>query len=276
MKAPILIVLGMFCLSTSFSQFYYNDQLMTTETMKRRELLRKEQVKSVQFLSLDGTNQPIEGFSSRQEISADGTTLTTITTTGLSGENRNIATYDAKGLLKSTIDTTDGNKISVEYFYLPSNKLSRLISHSSSSGQIILREEHIWIWNNNKPEKMLKIKNSGDTTFVSFVYDEQGDLVEEKSTSKGRELPTVFYYYDEQHRLTDIVRFNVKAQRLLPDFIFEYNSKGRIASMLVVTEGTGDYQKWVYSYDEKGLKTIDECYSKDKTLIGKIQYQYKQ
>ena len=276
MKALTLTVLGMFCLSTGFSQFYYNDLLMTAETMKRRELLRQEQVKTVQFISLDGANQPIEGFSSQQDISLNATTLTTVTKTGLSGESRNISEYDAKGLLKSTTDTTDGNKIKVEYYYLPSNKLSRIISYSSSDGQVLLREEHIWTYNsNNKPEKMLKIKNNSDSTFVSFVYDENGDLAEEKSTFRGKELPTVFYYYDDQHRLTDIVRFNVKAQRLLPDYIFEYDSKGRIATMLVVSEGTGDYQKWFYRYDEKGLKQQDECYSKDKTLIGKIQYEYR-
>ncbi len=45
--------------------------------------------------------------------------------------------------------------------------------------------------------------------------------------------------------------------------------------MMVVAEGTGDYQKWYYVYDEKGLKAKDECFSKTKVLIGKIIYQYQ-
>ena len=271
MKALTLIVLGLLSFFTGFSQFWYNDVLMTRETMKRRDLLVQNRVSSVEFLSFDGANLPIEGFSSQQVITGNGSTLTT---TGLSGTNRNIAEYDAKGLLRSTTDTTDGNKISIEYYYLPSNKLGRLISTSTSDGQFILKEEHIWSWNNNgKPEKMLKIKNGKDTTQVSFVFDEEGNLVEERSYFRGKEQPAVFYYYDEQKRLTDIVRYNERAQRLIPDYIFEYDANGRIATMLVTSEG--DYQKWFYTYDEKGLKAKDECYSKSKALIGKIQYQYK-
>lgn len=274
MKALILIVLGMLCFCTGFTQYWYNDVLNTTETMKRRNLLVQQHVSSVQFLSFDGSNQPIEGFNSQQVITGNGSNLTTTTTTPLSGTTRNIAEYDAKGLLKSTTDTTDGNKIRIEYYYLPSNKLGRLISSSTSDGQFIMKEEHIWSWNSNgKPEKMLKIKNGKDTTQVSFVFDENGNVVEEKSAIRGKEQPTVFYYYDEQNRLTDIVRFNEKAQRLLPDYIFEYDANGRIATMLVTSEG--DYQKWFYYYDEKGLKTKDECFAKTKALIGKIEYQYK-
>ncbi|MBO9635890.1 MAG: hypothetical protein J7578_22495 [Chitinophagaceae bacterium] len=274
MKALILIVLGMVSFGSGFSQFYYNDVLSTSETIKRRNLLVKEHVKNVQFLSFDGNNQPIEGFSSNQTISADGSTITTTTTTQLSGTNRNIAEYDAKGNLRSTIDTTDGNKISIDYYFLPSGKLGRLISNSTSDGQFILKEEHIWTWSpNGKPEKMVKIKNGKDTTLVSFVFDENGNLVEERSHLRGQEQPAIFYYYDEKNRLTDIVRFNEKAQRLLPDYIFEYDDQGRIATMLVTSEG--DYQKWYYTYNEKGLKTKDECFSKSKALIGKIEYQYK-
>lgn len=274
MKALILIVLGIMSFGSGFSQFYYNDVLNTSETIKRRNLLVKEHIRNVQFLSFDGNNQPIEGFSSNQMIATDGSAITTTTTTQLSGTNRNIAEYDAKGNLRSTIDTTDGNKISIEYYFLPSGKLSKLISNSTSDGQFILKEEHIWTWSpNGKPEKMVKIKNGKDTTLVSFVFDENGNLVEERSSLRGKEQPAIFYYYDNMNRLTDIVRFNEKAQRLLPDYIFEYDDQGRTATMLVTSEG--DYQKWYYTYNEKGLKTKDECYSKTKALIGRIEYQYK-
>ena len=72
-----------------------------------------------------------------------------------------------------------------------------------------------------------------------------------------------------------MVRYNTRAKRLLPDYIFEYDEAGRIAMMLVTTAGGADYQKWFYKYDEKGLKIKDECYSKNKALIGKIEYSYK-
>ena len=69
----------------------------------------------------------------------------------------------------------------------------------------------------------------------------------------GQTLPSIYYYYDNDGRLTDIVRYNQKAGRLLPDYVFEYNS-GRLSSMLFVPAGSTDYQKWIYSYDANGLK----------------------
>ena len=121
---------------------------------------------------------------------------------------------------------------------------------------------------------MVKIKNGKDTTYYSFVLDEKGNVVEENGVSRGKKIPAVFYYYDEQNKLTDIVRYNIAARRLLPDYVFEYEN-GRLATMMVVPEEGTDYQKWYYSYDEDGLKILDACYSKSKVLIGTIEYAYE-
>ena len=275
MKALILIVLGIFSIHIGFSQYLYNDIMVTSETMNRRKLLLQQKISHVQFVSLDGSGQPIDGFSSEQSIFANGSSIVTNTKTTLNGNTLSTSEFDAKGNLVSTTDTTDGNKSQVKYFYTPAGKLSRVISVSTSAGGFSMSEEHIFTWNNNRPEKMVKIKNGKDSTFITFIADEQGNIVEEQSITKGQPLPTVFYYYDDQRRLTDIVRYNQKAKRLLPDYIFEYDAQGRVSSMLVTSEGTGDYQKWYYTYNDKGLKSADECFSKTKVLIGKINYQYR-
>ncbi len=44
--------------------------------------------------------------------------------------------------------------------------------------------------------------------------------------------------------------------------------------MLVVPEGTDNYQKWHYTYNEAGLKTKEACYNKRKQLLGRIEYEY--
>ena len=121
---------------------------------------------------------------------------------------------------------------------------------------------------------MVKIKNDLDTTYISFVPDEKGNPGEEKSIHKGQPQPTVYYYFDDQNRLTDIVRYNQRAKKLLPDYIFEYDAQGRLATMLVTMEGSNDYQKWHYSYNDKGLKSKDDCYSKTRVLIGRMEYRY--
>jgi uncharacterized protein RhaS with RHS repeats len=136
-------------------------------------------------------------------------------------------------------------------------------------------EQHLWQYDaQGRPSGMLKIKNGSDTTFVRFTTDEKGNIAEEHSSRKNIQLPTVYYYYDAAHHLTDIVRYNLKAQKLLPDYIFEYDENNRLISMLIVPEGTSDYMKWLYGYNDKGLKIKEACFSKQKQLLGRIEYQY--
>ncbi|RYZ39006.1 MAG: hypothetical protein EOP49_30545 [Sphingobacteriales bacterium] len=178
-------------------------------------------------------------------------------------------------MLIRSIDTADGNKTTVEYTYDAGNRVSVINRVSVSPGAAKDMEKHIWNYNKDgKPVSALKIKNDIDTTYISFVLDENGNVAEEQSKRKNIALPTIYYYYDEDKLLTDIVRYHQKARKLLPDYIFEYEDN-RVASMLVAEEGTSDYQKWYYSYDDNGLKLQDACYSKAKTLIGRIEYSYK-
>src|SRR5258708_21899721 len=122
---------------------------------------------------------------------------------------------------------------------------------------------------------MLKIKNAKDGAYVRFVADDKGNMVEERSMRLGEDLPTIYYYYDADNRLTDTVRYSPREKRLLPINLFEYE-EGRLRSMLVVPEeGNTFYQKWYYTYDEdKGLKTKDQCYNKQKELLGTVEYEY--
>jgi len=91
----------------------------------------------------------------------------------------------------------------------------------------------------------------------------------------GIALPSYYYYYDEKNRLTDVVSYNVRAKRLLPLYIFEYNDDNQLASMLVVPEGSDDYQKWIYEYNERNQKVKETCINKRKQIVGRVEYQYK-
>jgi hypothetical protein len=100
-------------------------------------------------------------------------------------------------------------------------------------------------------------------------------VAEENSVRRNVSLPAYYYYYDDHNRLTDIVSYNVKAKRLLPLYIFEYNTDNQLLSMLVVPEGTDDYQKWIYEYNDAGMKVKETCINKRKQVLGHIRYQYK-
>lgn len=272
------IILGFICLFTTaglFAQHYYKDIVTVEASNQRHKLHRVNRVNSIKFVSFDSDNQAIEGFNSEQKFSRDFSEVATKTTTALTGTTHNWSWYNNKDQLIKTEDSVEGSKTVTTYTYDAAGKLSRVENTTTSAGDFTLREAHQWTYNaQGKPIKMLKIKNNKDTTYVDFVLDEKGNPAEEKSVFKKQELPTIFYYYDEDNLLTDIVRYNRAAKRLLPDYVFEYDEKNRVGSMMVVPEGSSDYQKWYYSYDEEGLKILDACYSKTKNLIARVEYQY--
>lgn len=271
-----LSLLISFIAHTAYSQHYYNDLVMSSEIVKKRAVYQANKVRTVKMTSFDNNNQPIEGFGGSQAVAANYATITTETSTSISGKDEITHYFNEKGQLTQSIDTTDGNKVVIQYTYDANNLITSITNTSFSPGGYSTREQHLWFYNQaGKPEKMLKIKNSSDTTTVNFKLDEKQNVGEERSVHAGTEQPVVYYYYDDKNRLTDVVRYNNRAKRLLPDYIFEYDDAGRIAMMLVTTAGGSDYQKWMYQYDEKGLKLKDECYAKNKMLIGKIEYAYK-
>jgi hypothetical protein len=123
---------------------------------------------------------------------------------------------------------------------------------------------------------MLKILNNNDTTEVRFTLGERGNVVEELPFIKHVSGEKTYYYYDDKNRLTDIVRYNAKARRLLPDYMFEYTDKNRV-SQKITTLSMMDlgYLIWRYVYDDKGLKTKEASFNKDKVMTGKIEYSYQ-
>jgi hypothetical protein len=259
---------------TAFSQHYYNDLIMTGDINKKRALYQLNKIRSVKMTSYDNNNQKIEGFESSQSVAGNFATITTVTSNSLSGKDETTHYFNEKGQLTQSVDTTDGNKLIIQYTY-DANQITGIVSISLSPGGYSTREQHLWFYKDGKPEKMLKIKNSTDTTIVNFKLDEKGNVGEERSVHAGVEQPAVYYYYDDKNQLTDVVRYNARAKRLLPDYLFEYDANNRVSMMLVTTQGGADYQKWYYKYDERGLKKTDECYAKNKMLIAKVEYSYQ-
>jgi hypothetical protein len=77
------------------------------------------------------------------------------------------------------------------------------------------------------------------------------------------------------HKLTDIVRYNAKAQRLLPDFLFEYDNNGTLVKFTQIPQGSADYLVWQYEYLPNGLKQKELCFNKQKEPVGTIVYSYQ-
>ena len=258
------------------AQYYYRDLVAPVATSQQLQQYREQKVKSVQVSSFEGNGAPAEGFSVQQTINPAYTQITTLTKSSLAGESQLKTFYDNSGRVLRTIDTTDGSSSTSEYTYNQSGQVTTITNTSVSAGQSREKEVHLWYYNaDGKPERMIKIKNNIDTTFISFVIDDKGNIAEETSVRKGKALPGFYYYYDDKNRITDIVRYNTRVKKLLPDYMFEYNNQGQLRSMIIVPEGSDDYQRWVYQYDETGLKIKETCLNKRKQVIGRVEYSYK-
>ena len=85
----------------------------------------------------------------------------------------------------------------------------------------------------------------------------------------------MYYYYDTENRLTDIVRYYDKLGKLLPDYTFDYYPDGRVSEMRTTQGGGADYFIWKYAYTETGLKSKELCYNKQKKLVGRVEYAYE-
>lgn len=264
----------------SIAQYYYKDVITTRQNEARWRLYKELRVKSVKLNSFEGNGRPAEGFVGEQEVSGDGTRLTTHAKATGNAESWIIASYTPEGLTSKITDTSDTYRSVSDYQHDAAGRIISILNTSiETDNHLKDLELHLWSYDpSGKPSAMLKIKNNSDTTFIRFVLDEKGNVAEEHAVRNRQELPTIFYYYDSANRLTDIVRYNLKAKRLLPDNIFEYDdtppATQNLSSMLVVPDGSNDYLKWLYAYNDKGLKTKEVCYSRQREVLGKIEYIY--
>ncbi len=260
----------------SQAQYYYKDLLVLKQTSATWRQFRDNKVRSVRINSFEGNGQPSEGFDCQQDISADYARISTHTRSDQTTESSLTAWYSPRGLLQKTLDTSDTFQSTSEYTFDEKGQLISILNTSiETDNQLKDIELHTWQYDvQGNPAGLLKIKNGGDTTFVRFVKDDKGNIVEEHAIRFRQELPTIYYYWDSSGHLTDIVRYNTKAQRLLPDNIFEYDAQSRTISMVIVPEGSNEYQKWIYEFNEKGLKARESCYTKRRQLVGRIEYQY--
>lgn len=243
--------------------------------MQQLQQFKDTKVKAVNLTSFEANGAITEDFDGKQSINNNYTVIKTFTKSKVSDSSELTTYYSEAGLLIKTVDSTDGFKSTTEFSYDSNNRIVNITNLSASTGQETEKEQHIWTYNNKGlPEKMWKIKNNADTTYITFITDERGNIIEEHSIRKGKSLPTYYYYYDDKNHLTDIVRYNLRARRLLPDYVFEYDEEGRISTVIIVPEAGSDYEKWFYSYYENGLKGQEACYNKKQELQGRIEYKY--
>jgi antitoxin component YwqK of YwqJK toxin-antitoxin module len=261
--------------STAFGQYYYKDIVGTKETAGIIKAYQASKVSRVLLNSFDEDGTKTENFYVEQIFSPATQTLKTITRTGENDESTLISYINDKGQVVKTVDSSQGMVSIAQYRYDDEGRLLSFTSTSSdSSHRLNLEEEHLWRYKDDRIDHMLRIKNKVDTAVVTFKFDENGNLVEENSARRGVKSEPVYYYYDAQNRLTDIVRYNNKVRKLLPEYMFEYSSNNQVIQKMTFPANSSEYLIWRYQYDDRGLKVKEAVFNKQKQLNGKIEYIY--
>lgn len=274
-KLIIITICGLYS-PFGFSQYYYRDIILPAQNAAQQQLYKTNRVQQVALLSFEANGTPSEDFTGEIKPNSSFTQIRTTTKSGIAGNASVTTFYNFKGQLYKSIDSTSETISVFEYVF---DSTGRLQSASNTITGITDKtkqsETHIWSYNmHGLPVSMLYIKNTRDTTVVKFLSDDNGNVIEEQSWKKNIAKGKTYYYYDSAKRLTDIVRYNERIQKLVPDYIFEYDDKNQLTQMTNIQQGAGDYLIWRYLYDEKGLRTEERGYNKQKKLVGRVEYKY--
>ncbi|HVG42278.1 MAG TPA: hypothetical protein VM888_11765 [Chitinophagaceae bacterium] len=258
------------------AQYYYKDIIGTKETTGIIKVYKNNKVTRVVVNTFDGEGVKSDDFYIEQQFSLPDSRLKTITRSGEDNASVLTAYADGEGRVIKTVDSTQNLISTTTYQYDGDGRLRNILSNTiDSSKRINETEEHQWMYENNAVSRMLRIKNKLDTAIVTFKLDNSGNVSEEQSERKGVKSDPVYYYYDAQNRLTDIVRFNNRSRRLLPEYMFEYSPANQVIQRITVPANSSDYTIWRYQYDGTGLKIREAVYDKYKQLTGKIEYVYQ-
>jgi YD repeat-containing protein len=263
--------------SPLFAQYYYKDIISSRNSYEQYLVYRKNKVSKILLKPSEADGSVSEGFSMQQSFNNSYTQLKTNSLLKSGSKTSMVNYYNSQGNLYRTVDSTDEAVSIYEYAYDSAGLILSLLNTSKAIGDKNNSTEiHIWHYNEKgKPKSMQRIRDAKDSSEIRFTVDENGNTIEEQSFRKGVPGEKIYYYYDESNRLTDIVSYNDKLGKLMPDYTFDYLPDNRLSEMMIVQNGGIDYIKWRYTYLDNGLKSKEICYNKQNRLVGKIEYEYE-
>ncbi|MDB5230268.1 MAG: hypothetical protein JWN76_1073 [Chitinophagaceae bacterium] len=276
MKTTLAIFLSTLFFTSAGGQYYFNDVVIQLAAAKQHQLLKTNNIRKVTASSFENDNQAADNFSLTQDINEDASTVTTKSSSPESGISITTSSYRGNRVIK-TDDSSANVRSTITYTYDASGRISmiRTLTKDAFMGSVS-EETHNWFYKENGiASYMLRVKDKTDTTRIEFTYDEKGNIAEETWKKRNTPIEHYYYYYDEAGHLTDIVRFNNKVKKMLPDFLYEYDAEGRIIKATQVPANSSNYIVWTYTYNSKGLKQQEIATNKQKQLIGRIEYKYQ-
>lgn len=260
------------------AQFYYNDIVGAAALRDRMKSYSDNHVKTVTATGYDERGVKSTDFNEWQEMDAAAGTLKIASRSGQQ-VTRQQYQFDKQFNVVSLIETSGNIKSTTVYTYDASNNIVSIKTTATDSLRDFNEtDEHQWKYNNaGKPQILWRILNGHDSSEYRFSTDDKGNVIDEKLYRRNMAVDSVLYYYDDNNNITDIVRFNKKVKKLLPDLMFEYDESNRVIQKITVLSATltlRDYLIWRYLFNEQGLKTKEAMFGKMKQLKGRIDYTY--
>jgi YD repeat-containing protein len=270
----VLLTIALFSNITTFCQYYYNDITDARAIGEKMKNYIDRKVKTITATGYDARGAKTTDFNEWQEINAEKKLLK-ISARNAQQVTRQYYQFDDQNRLTGITDSSGDIKSTTAYNYDNNGNLILIKTSIKDSLQDFTETiEHQYQYSNGKkPEKLLRIINGKDSSEYRFTIDEKGNVVDEQLYRRGVGTDPIYYYYDEKDRLTDVVRYNKKAKKLLPTLMFEYDESDRIIQkMTILSTNNPDYLIWRYIFNDKGLKTKEALFNKQKELTGRIEY----
>lgn len=277
MRIFLILSFSFFIFHSVSAQYYYKDFWNNQALTKEFTILKTEKIRTIAIKSYEDDGEPSVGFFCEKKFDRNYSRSEMISRSNISSQSLLLTNYNKKGQIISTIDSTTSDVNMSEYTYDENDRVKTITTRTRAdddhNGGLAETREYSYD-TQGRLSKMTRKKNGVEYSTTSFTIDEKGNVIEEVETGKNLSRK-YFYYYDDKNRLTDVVHYNDIARRLLPDYIYEYNSTGQIKQMISTAEGANNYFIWRYTYNDKRLRETERCLTKEKRLMGSVQYIYK-
>jgi YD repeat-containing protein len=259
------------------AQYYYKDIWNNQQLMKEFSLLKKDNLKTIKIKSFEDDGQPSDGFYCEKKINKNYTQSQMISKSNITGQSLLVTDYNADGCPVKLTDNTPTTISTTQYEYDNLGRLSvmRMMTKADDDSSGISETHEYFYDDKGRPVKMLQKKNNVLISTIQFVSDSTGNIIEEDIKNNNSTVKKYYYYYDDKNQLTDVVHYNERAKRLLPNYMYEYTSFNQPKQMISTEEGGSNYLIWKYTYNDQNLRETEKCFSKERRLLGTIEYEYQ-
>jgi hypothetical protein len=277
-KLILLIAAALGLQGVANAQFYYQDIHNTIRTEENLDVLKQNKI-AVQWVeSLDASMESDDDFRCEREILMNYRKMKSKVQSRSTGYSTMMSYFSAKGNLTKTVDSSQNSTTVINYIRDSASKLTEvyLVSQDQKS-KYQFTETRRYIYDAaGHIIKMIHFHNDRiqDSSIVTFTLNEKGQITEEFESGNNVYSQRIYYKYNDQGLLTDIVRYSPSRQKMLPDYMFDYDAQKRVSQMTTVNGQSANYTVWKYTYTAQGLPDREECYGKKKELLGMIKYKY--